>query len=224
MNIAIIAPGSRGDVEPYLALGKGLQAAGHATRLVTHQTFEGLVNAHGVEFWPMAGDVQAVAQSQQMRQRLDRGSFLSVMSQMAKEAESRALYLAEGALAACHGTDLVLAIDSAPFAWLFPQVAAVVHHGGAGTTAAGLRGGIPSVVVPFFGDQPFWGRRVAELGVGPAPILQRKLTADRLAQAIHQAVTDQGMRQRAADLGSRIRAEDGIACVASIVDRLESGD
>ena len=61
----------------------------------------------------------------------------------------------------------VMMVDGVPFAWLFPRVAAVVHHGGAGTTSAGLRAGVPSVVVPFFGDQPYWGQRVADLGVGP---------------------------------------------------------
>ncbi len=92
-------------------------------------------------------------------------------------------------------------LDSAPFSWLFPRMAAVVHHGGAGTTSAGLRAGVPSIIVPFFADQPFWGQRVADLGVGPAPIPFKRLTADRLAQAIQIAVTDQSMRQRAAELG-----------------------
>ena len=61
MRIAIIASGSRGDVEPYVALGKGLQAAGHVVRLVTHRDFESLVTSHGVEFWPVEGSVQDVA-------------------------------------------------------------------------------------------------------------------------------------------------------------------
>lgn len=106
--------------------------------------------------------------------------------------------------------DSVLAVESAPHDWLFPQMAAVVHHGGAGTTAAGLRAGTPSVIVPFFGDQPFWGRRVAELGVGPAPIPQKQLSAARLAAAIQAAAGEQDMRRRAQELAQQIRAEDGI--------------
>jgi UDP:flavonoid glycosyltransferase YjiC (YdhE family) len=116
--------------------------------------------------------------------------------------------------------DTVYMIHSIPHAWLFPRVAAVVHHGGAGTTAAGLRAGVPSIIVPFFGDQPFWGQRVAQLGVGPAPIPRKKLTAERLAQAIHQAVSDQGMRQRAALLGQQIREEDGIARAVAVVQQI----
>ena len=108
-------------------------------------------------------------------------------------------------------------IDSVPHAWLFPRVAAVVHHGGAGTTAAGLRAGVPTIVIPFFGDQPFWGRRVADLGVGPQPIPRKKLTADKLAQALHQAATDAAMRRRAADLGATIQAEDGVACAVALI-------
>lgn len=117
--------------------------------------------------------------------------------------------------------DTVFRVDSIPHAWLFPRVAAVVHHGGAGTTAAGLRAGVPSIVIPFFGDQPFWGQRLAELGVGLAPIPRKQLTAERLADAIDRAVTDQSMRQRAADLGTKIRGEDGIAHAVAIVQELE---
>ncbi len=421
MRIAIIAPGSRGDVQPYIALGKGLKGAGHIVRLVTHEDFEELVNSHGVEFWPVKGKVQTIAQSQEMRARLATGNFLAVMSQMAKEAQRGARVLAEGGLAACQGMELVLAgigglfvglalaeklglallqayyipftptraypsfllprlpswrggslnrlsyhlarqilwqgfrsadklarrevldlppapfwgpyhadrvhdlpilygfspsvipkapdweddvhvtgywfldpaadwtpraalmeflqagpppvyvgfgsmsnrnpeettnlvlqaltrskqrgimlsgwgglhkaelpdtvfmLDSAPFSWLFPRVAAVVHHGGAGTTSAGLRAGVPSVVIPFFGDQPYWGQRVAELGVGTEPIPQRKLTVERLVQAIHQAVTDPAMRQRAAELGSKIQAEDGVARAVAVIEQIEEG-
>ncbi len=113
--------------------------------------------------------------------------------------------------------DSIYTIDFAPHDWLFPKVAAVVHHGGAGTTAAGLRAGRPSVIIPFFGDQPYWGRRVHALGVGPEPIMQSALTANRLADAINQAVTDQTMRSRAAELGEHIRAEDGIARAVEII-------
>jgi sterol 3beta-glucosyltransferase len=419
MRIAIIAPGSRGDVEPYVALGVGLQEAGHAVRLVTHQDFRAFVTSHGLAFWPLEGRVQDIAQSDAMRERLEGGNFLAVMSQMAQEAQRGALHLAEVGLAACQGMDLVLAglgglfvgfalaeklglpllqayyipftptraypsfllpklpswfggslnrlsyrlarqviwqsfrsadklarqqvlglppapfwgpysaarldgypilygyspsvipkppdwgshihvtgywfldrdagwdppaalaaflqagpppiyigfgsmssrdpqrtadlvlqalartqqraiilsgwgglrsgalpesvlmVDSIPFSWLFPRVAAVVHHGGAGTTAAGLRAGIPSIVIPFFGDQPYWGRRVAELGVGPAPIPRRSLTVERLAEAIQRAVTDEAMRRRAADLGAKIQAEDGVARAVAVVRQVE---
>jgi sterol 3beta-glucosyltransferase len=102
-------------------------------------------------------------------------------------------------------------IDAAPHAWLFPRMAAVVHHGGAGTTHVGLRAGKPTVVVPFFGDQPFWGERVHVAGCGPRPIPLRALTAKKLADAIRQAVGDGAMRERAAAMAARMRAEDGVA-------------
>jgi len=112
-------------------------------------------------------------------------------------------------------------VDTIPLLWLFSRVAAVVHHGGVGTTASGLRAGVPSIVVPFNTEQAFWGQRVYNLGVGPAPIPRSKLTVDRLAQAIQEAVTDTCMRQRAAGLGSEIRAEDGVANAVEIIERLE---
>lgn len=419
MIIILLATGSRGDVQPYVALAKGLVEAGHTVRFVTHQNFESLVVPHNLEFWPLAVDVQQIAQTQEMRQQAEGGNFLKLMSQMAKEAQRAAVLAMEGGVAACKGADLILGgmggiyiglalaekfnlpfvqaylvpftptrefpsvlvpslpsplskifnrpshhltrqilwqgfrsadqlarkevlglppasfwgpyhsphlermptlygfspsmishpqdwgqdihitgywfldaedswtppdellnflnagpppvyigfgsmgnqrpkettdlivkalkqinqrgillsgwgglqttelpdsvmmIDSIPHAWLFPRMAAVVHHGGAGTTAAGIRAGVPSLVVPFFGDQPFWGRRIAELGTGPSPIPRKKLTADQLAQAIHLAVTDDRIRQNAAALGTRIQAEDGVARAVQIISQLQ---
>jgi UDP:flavonoid glycosyltransferase YjiC (YdhE family) len=412
MRITILATGSRGDVEPYVALGKGLAAAGHAVRLVTHEDFEQLVASNGIEFWRVAGRVQEVAEG--MAPLLERGDFRAIMAEMGKQAKEGALRLADAGLEACRGADRILGgiggvysgtaiaeklglpfiqayyipytptaaypsfllprgpirfgtlnrlsytlarqvmwqpmraadsrarqeklgmppaplsgpfdspafrgqpvlygfsptvippapdwgahvhvtgywmldasetwtpppalaeylaagprpvfvgfgsmsaqrpretaelilaalakagqrgiilrgwgglapsdlpetvfpLDGAPFTWLFPRMAAVAHHGGAGTTAQGLRAGAPSIVIPFFGDQPFWGARVQALGAGPAPIPRKKLTADRLAAAIGQAVGDAGMRSRAAEIGARIRAEDGVARAVEII-------
>ena len=119
------------------------------------------------------------------------------------------------------GTDLpdhVLQIDSAPHDWLFERVAAVVHHGGAGTTGASLRAGKPALIVPFTADQPFWGDRIAALGVGLPPIPHQRLTADALSAGIERLLTDAPMRERAAVLGSAIRAEDGTAAAVRAVE------
>ncbi len=105
----------------------------------------------------------------------------------------------------------IFKLDHAPHEWLFPRMAAVVHHGGAGTTAASLRAGVPTIIIPFFADQPFWGRRVYELGVGPRPLLRKQLSAGCLADAIREAVNDAEMQRRAVNIGKVIRAEDGVA-------------
>jgi sterol 3beta-glucosyltransferase len=107
----------------------------------------------------------------------------------------------------------------APHTWLFPRMAAVVHHGGAGTTAAGLRAGAPTVVVPHNADQPFWGRRVKELGVGTDPIPRKKLTADKLAMAIREVTSSPEIQQNAHMLGEKIRQEDGLAEAVKWVQR-----
>jgi UDP:flavonoid glycosyltransferase YjiC (YdhE family) len=80
--------------------------------------------------------------------------------------------------------DTVFMLSSAPHDWLFQQVSCVVHHGGAGTTMAGIAAGRPTLVVPFFGDQAFWGAMIARAGAGPTPIPQKQLTAERLVEAI----------------------------------------
>lgn len=114
----------------------------------------------------------------------------------------------------------VYLLDYAPYGWLFPRMAAVAHHGGSGTTGFGLRAGVPSILTPFLFDQFYWGRRIQALGVGPMPVPHKKLTAARLASAIETAVSDSGMRRRAADLGRRLRQEDGIATAVAIVKEL----
>jgi UDP:flavonoid glycosyltransferase YjiC (YdhE family) len=104
----------------------------------------------------------------------------------------------------------VFLLKSIPHRWLFPQMAAIVHHGGAGTTGTALSAGVPNIIIPHFGDQYFWGRRVAELGAGPEPIPRKKLSAERLALAISTATHDKAMQERAVTIGVQIRAEEGI--------------
>ncbi len=105
----------------------------------------------------------------------------------------------------------IFKVDKVPHEWLFSRVSAVVHHGGAGTTAAGLRAGKPTIICPFIIDQPLWGERVFALGVGTKPIPQKKLTADKLAKAILEVTKNQIIRQNAENLGEKIRSEDGIS-------------
>ena len=115
--------------------------------------------------------------------------------------------------AGLHAADLppdIFLLDYAPHDWLFPRMAALVHHGGAGTSGAGLRAGVPSTVVAHIGDQWYWGRRIHELGAGAAPLRRHQLTADRLAAAVRAMTGDAAMRERAAALGAAIRAEDGV--------------
>lgn len=113
----------------------------------------------------------------------------------------------------------MITLDWAPLNRLFPRMAAVVHHGGAGTTADGLCAGVPAVVVPFFFDQFFWARRVFELGAGPRPIPRKRLDAEKLADAIRSALSDADMRRRAAAVGQRILAEDGVARAVAAFER-----
>jgi len=105
--------------------------------------------------------------------------------------------------------DVHLAKD-VPHSWLFPRMAAVIHHGGSGTTGAVLRAGIPSIIMPHNFDQPFWAQRVYELGVSPPPIPLKRLDPERLAATIRACVADSAMRERATAVGQRVRAEHGV--------------
>ncbi|MBL1084382.1 glycosyltransferase family 1 protein [Streptomyces actinomycinicus] len=117
--------------------------------------------------------------------------------------------------------DDMLAIGEVPHALLFPRMAAVVHHAGAGTTAAGLRAGVPAVPVPVQFDAGFWSARLVALGVAPAVVPLRRLTVDALAPALERATRDPACRRRAEALGARIRDEDGAAPVIAVLDRLD---
>jgi sterol 3beta-glucosyltransferase len=113
----------------------------------------------------------------------------------------------------------VLVMEGAPHEWLFPRVAAVVHHGGAGSTAAGIRAGRPTLIVPFLGDQPFWGMRVHALGVGPAPLPATHLRAgltDRLGDLVHTV----SYASRADEVGAAIRAENGLAAGVQVLEQI----
>ncbi|KAL3424213.1 sterol glucosyltransferase [Phlyctema vagabunda] len=106
-------------------------------------------------------------------------------------------------------TPNVIFIDDCPHEWLFQHVTAVVHHGGAGTTACGLRNGKPTTIVPFFGDQPFWGNMVAAAGAGPRPIEHKNLNTDRLVEAIRTCLTPEAL-EAARRIAEKMRYEDGV--------------
>jgi len=124
-----------------------------------------------------------------------------------------------GGLSRISAPDNIFFVDNVPHDWLFPRMAAVMHHGGAGTTSAGLRAGVPNIVTPFASDQTSWAARVVQLGVGPRAPGIRSLTAEKLAEAINTAVNDSAMRARASALGEKIRSENGIARAVEIIER-----
>lgn len=111
----------------------------------------------------------------------------------------------------------LLALGSRGDIWLFPRMAMIIHHGGSGMTAFGLRSGVPSCVVPFVFEQFYWGERIAALGVGPPPIRQRQFTVARLSKIIQQGVSDTTMRQKARDLGQKLQAENEITQAIRLV-------
>lgn len=108
--------------------------------------------------------------------------------------------------------------------WLFPRMKAVVHHGGAGTTSASLHAGVPTIVFPSIADQWFWGHHVARIGAGPRPINRKQLTADKLAERLDAALHNLEMRQRAREIGTRLRSEKGIDEAIKAIEALEAKD
>lgn len=141
-----------------------------------------------------------------------------VVDALQQVGERGILYRGWGELGRMALPPAVLAVDAVPHDWLFKRVQAVVHHGGAGVTAAALRAGVPAVVVPFLGDQHFWAKRVCDLGAGPTPIWADELSAERLAQALATAVHSTTMRDRAAALGQQLKAERGVHKAVAWID------
>ena len=131
----------------------------------------------------------------------NRGIFLSGWSRVQHSSSEKILYL-----------------DAVPHDWLLPKCSMVVHHGGAGTTSAGLRAGIPNIVIPFTADQPFWGRRVHDLGMGPRPIHVKQLSTMKLTQVIQEAESNT-FRARAAVMGRKIRSETGTENAVDFIEK-----
>ena len=147
----------------------------------------------------------------------DPDGLRELLVEAARAAGARVVLIAgEGAIGGHPSTGLsdVLTVSSIPHRALFHRMDANVHHGGAGTTANALAAGVPSVIVPFGADQPFWARRATDLGVAPPPIPITRLTRDLLTEALRLALTDPALRRRSAELGRRIRSEDGTGTAA----------
>jgi sterol 3beta-glucosyltransferase len=184
-------------------------------------------------WWPYDGDTQLLSE---LRDFLDSGPapvFVGLGSATVPDPERlsaeivRALRRAGLRGVIQHGWggletagDDVLSIGEVPHAALFPRMAAVVHHCGAGTTAAGLRAGVPAVPVPIQFDEGFWAARLVALGVAPRAVPLRGLTADTLSAALVRATRDPAYAERAQTLGARVRAEDGTAPVLAALGTL----
>jgi sterol 3beta-glucosyltransferase len=147
----------------------------------------------------------------------DSNELAALATRAARGAGVRAIIATGWAELDVPPADDIFVVDEVPHEWLFPRVSAVVHHGGVGTFAQGLRAGKPTVIAAFFGDQPFWGWLNAKLGTGPAPLMRAKLDASRLAAAIRQAL-DGAYTERARDVANRLRAEDGATRAAEVIE------
>ncbi|WP_286904031.1 glycosyltransferase [Clostridium sp. UBA1652] len=112
----------------------------------------------------------------------------------------------------------VIQVENVPHEWLFPKMLAVSHHGGAGTTAAGVRSGVPSIIIPFGGDQPYWGERVYEMGVGTKPIWCKKLSVENYTKAIRDVLNNQKMRNRASEIGEVLKSENGVQNAVTLIE------
>jgi UDP:flavonoid glycosyltransferase YjiC (YdhE family) len=143
-----------------------------------------------------------------------------ILDALAKSGQRGILSSGWAGLAGDDLPDNVMQIGYTPYAWLFPRMAAVIHHGGSGTTGLALRSGVPSMIVPFLADQFYWGKRITELGVSPGSIPHKKLAADALARSIQAMVRDESMRMRAAALGEKLRLENGIQNALQIIHQI----
>ena len=143
----------------------------------------------------------------------------SVLSALRKTGQRGILLSGWGGLVQSDLPDEVFLLNEAPHSWLYNRSSAVVHHGGAGTTSAAFRSGVPSVIVPFFGDQLFWADRAYHLGVATKPVPRQFVSASTLADAIKIAVADSTIRERAKELGKAVSAERGTEVATDLLDQ-----
>lgn len=141
----------------------------------------------------------------------------AIIRESLKQTNNRGIILSGWGSAKRESSNGLLYLESAPHDWLLPKCKMVIHHGGAGTTSAGLRAGIPAVVVPFTADQPFWGSRVHAIGVGSKPILVKKISVEKMVRAIAEAESDIVI-ERAQAAGQVIRGEDGVGEAVRLIE------
>lgn len=140
-----------------------------------------------------------------------------LLEAVAQSGQRAVLLSGWGGMAETDVPDNVFFAKHVPHSWLYPRVSMAIHHGGAGTTGASLRAGVPTLVVPFNVDQPFWGRKIHEAGVGPKPIPRRTLTATKLASTITSTLQDEAMLHSAAKMGQTIRQEQGLQNASNLI-------
>ena len=143
-----------------------------------------------------------------------------ILEALRQTGQRAILHMGWGGLGSQSLPDSVFQINYAAYDWLFPQMSMVIHHGGSGTTAFGLRAGVPSCAVPFVFDQFYWGQRISQLGVGPDPIPYKKLTVERLQEAIELGVGSPQLKQNAVELGHKIQKENGIESALGIIEKI----
>lgn len=148
----------------------------------------------------------------------------TIVRESLRQTNNRGIILSGWGSAKRQSTNDLLYLESVPHDWLLPKCRMIIHHGGAGTTSAGLRAGIPQVVVPFTADQPFWGGRVHVIGVGPWPLQVKRLSVEKMVSAIAEAESD-AVLERAQVTGQRIRGEDGVMNAVKLIESyvVESG-
>jgi sterol 3beta-glucosyltransferase len=150
------------------------------------------------------------------------GKIDAVIRESLKQTNNRGIILSGWGTPKRESTSDLLYVESAPHDWLLPRCKMIVHHGGAGTTAAGLRAGIPQVVVPFTADQPFWGNRIRTLGAGPKPLRVGRLSGKGMVGAMVEAESN-AVRERAQAAGRRIRGEDGVGEAVRLIEGYAGG-
>ena len=140
-----------------------------------------------------------------------------VIRESLKRTNNRGIILSGWGSAKRESTKDFLYLESVPHDWLLPKCTMLIHHGGAGTTSAGLRAGIPQVVVPFMADQPFWGSRVHAISVAPKAINVKQLSVEKMVSAIAEAESNV-ILERAQVIGQEIRGEDGVMNAVKLIE------
>ena len=153
----------------------------------------------------------------------DPAALTALVLSALERVDARALISGGWGALAAEASERVLPLGPTPHDWLFPRCAAVVHHGGAGTSAAGFHAGVPCVVCPFMGDQPFWAQRSVDLGLGAQPVPRKALSAERLGDSLRVALNDKRLGERARTLADTLAREDGVARGVEVVLRALGG-
>lgn len=212
MKIACVILGTRGDVQPMVALATGLMKNGHEVIICAPPENEELARRNNCRFMAFGPGIKKLVR--------DKPEKYNRIFEQVRDATNQRLIISKGwAVLPGENDHDILYVDETPFNLLFPKLAAVIYHGGTGTMAAIARAGIPQAAFPFMGDQFANQKQIVKLRLGPDTCSFKKMTAEAIISAITECITNENYRIKAQEIARKLKNTDGVDLTVKLIEK-----